>query len=120
MRLLSPRLLRPLAWLLLAAIAFVTLSPLELRPNSGLSPNYERLAAFAAVGCAFALAYPRHLWLVLCLVLGAALCLEALQFLAGSRHPRFVDLAAKLIGGSIGVGGGAIIHTAWHMLARRA
>ena len=61
------RLLRILAWLLLAAIAFATLSPIGLRPDSGFSPNYERFAAFAAVGMMFVLAYPRHIWLVLAL-----------------------------------------------------
>ena len=102
------RLLRILAWSLLAAIAFVTLSPIGLRPNSGLSPNYERLFAFAAVGCAFALAYPRHIWLVLALVVGAAVALEAMQLLVSGRHFRLIDLAAKLIGGGVGVTGGVI------------
>ena len=110
---MSLRLLRILAWSLLAAIAFVTLSPIGLRPNSGLSPNYERLFAFAAVGLAFALAYPRHIWLVLTLVVGAAIGLEALQLVVSGRHGRIIDLAAKLIGGGMGVMGGAILRTAW-------
>jgi Na+/glutamate symporter len=100
--------LRILAWLLLAAIAFVTLSPIGLRPESGFSPNYERLFAFAAVGLAFALAYPRHIWLVLALVLGAAVALEVLQLVVGGRHGRFIDLVAKLLGGVVGVSAGAV------------
>ncbi len=105
---MSLRLLRILAWSLLAAIAFVTLSPIGLRPDSGLSPNYERLFAFAAVGLAFALAYPRHIWLVLLVVLGAAVGLEALQLVVSGRHGRIIDLIAKLLGGGIGVSAGAV------------
>ncbi|WP_423067014.1 VanZ family protein [Devosia sp. CN2-171] len=118
---MSLRLLRILAWSLLAAIAFVTLSPIGLRPNSGLSPNYERLFAFAAVGLAFALAYPRHIWLVLALVLGAAVGLEALQLVISGRHGRIIDLAAKLLGGGVGVMGGMMLHSAWtRITAQRA
>lgn len=106
---MSLRLLRILAWSLLAAIAFVTLSPIGLRPNSGLSANYERLFAFAAVGLAFALAYPRHIWLVLALVVGAAVGLEALQLVVSGRHGRIIDLVAKLLGGGIGVTAGAVV-----------
>lgn len=107
--LLSRRILRILAWSLLAAIAFVTLSPIGLRPESGFSPNYERLFAFAAVGLAFALAYPRHIWLVLAVVLGTAVGLEAMQLVLSDRHGRLVDLAAKLVGGGAGVTAGVVL-----------
>jgi hypothetical protein len=119
MRLVTSGLWRPLAWVLLVAIAFVTLSPLGLRPNSGFSPNYERLFAFALVGCAFALAYPRHIWLVLGFVLAAAVVLEVLQYLAGDRHPRVIDLVAKVIGGGIGVAAGTLLRAAWSRMAPR-
>ncbi|MBN9315482.1 MAG: VanZ family protein [Devosia sp.] len=107
------RLLPILAWLLLAAIAFVTLSPIGFRPESGLSPNYERFAAFAAVGLMFALAYPRHIWLVLLLVLGAAIAFEALQLVTAGRHGRLWDLVVKLLGGGIGIAAGAVLRWVW-------
>ncbi len=111
------RLLRILAWLLLAAIAFATLSPIGLRPDSGFSPNYERFAAFAAVGMMFVLAYPRHIWLVLALVLGAAVGFELLQFLMVGRHGRLWDLAVKLLGGGTGILGGIVAAWLWRRLA---
>lgn len=113
------RLVRIAAWLLLAAIAFVTLSPIGLRPESGFSPNYERFAAFAVVGCMFALAYPRHVWLVLALVLGAAVAFEALQLVASGRHGRAWDLAVKLLGGTAGITAGAVLRIVWERLTPR-
>jgi glycopeptide antibiotics resistance protein len=110
------RLVRILAWLLLAAIAFATLSPIGLRPESGFSPNYERFAAFAAVGFMFALAYPRHIWLVLALVLGAAVAFEVLQLVASGRHGRVWDLFVKLLGGTVGITGGVVVQLAWRRL----
>lgn len=115
------RLLPVLAWLLLAAIAFVTLAPIGFRPDSGYSPNIERFIAFGAVGFLFALAYPRRLWLIIVVVLGAAVAFEALQLLSVSRHGRLFDLAVKLAGGGLGIATGAIAHRIWHrFLARRS
>lgn len=93
---------------MLAAVAFVTLAPIGFRPNSGFSPNAERFLSFAAVGFAFALAYPRHLWLIAAVVLGAAVAFEVLQLLAQGRHGRLIDLAIKLTGGGIGIAAGAV------------
>lgn len=107
------RLIPVLAWLLLAAVAFVTLAPIGLRPNSGFSPSIERFAAFAAVGLLFALAYPRQLWLIIVLVLGAAIALEALQLVSASRHGRLFDLAVKLAGGGLGIAAGVAARRLW-------
>lgn len=91
------------AWLLLAAVALVTLAPIGWRPNTGISANIERFAAFALIGLAFSLAYPRKLWIVAVLVLGAAVVFEAMQFLAHGRHPGVKDVVAKLAGGGAGI-----------------
>ncbi len=104
-----------LPWLLLGAVAFVTLSPIGLRPNSGFSPNIERFAAFAAVGFSFALFYPRHLLLIGVLVIGAAIGFELMQALVTSRHARLGDMGFKVLGGVLGIAVGA----ATPMLARR-
>lgn len=113
------RLMPILAWLLLAAVAFVTLAPIGLRPNSGFSPNVERFVAFGAVGFAFALAYPRHIWLIVAVVLGAAVAFEVLQLLVQSRHGRVHDLIIKLIGGGLGIGAGVAARRMWEWLAPR-
>jgi nitrate/nitrite transporter NarK len=113
------RLLTVLAWLLLAAVAFVTLAPIGFRPNSAFSPNIERFATFGAVGFAFALAYQRHLWLIVALVLGSAIAFEVLQLLVQSRHGRLPDLAFKLAGGTLGITAGLVARRLWGRLADR-
>lgn len=99
------------AWLLLAATAFVTLAPIELRPESGISPQIERFAAFALIGLAFSLAYSRQVWLVVLLVLTAAIALEVMQVLVLTRHAGVRDVVAKLAGGTTGVLIGWVIST---------
>lgn len=111
------RLLPVLAWLLLAAVAFVTLAPIGLRPTTGYSPNIERFLAFGAVGLCFALAYLRHLLLIIAVVLGAAIALEALQLVSVSRHGRVFDLAVKLAGGSLGIAAGVVAERVWRRIA---
>jgi hypothetical protein len=90
------------AWGCLAFIAFATLSPIGLRPHVA-DVAIEHLAAFAVAGLLFGLAYPRHMILVIVLVLGSAVLLEALQLVTPDRHGRVLDLGQKLLGGSIGI-----------------
>lgn len=107
------RLVKLLAWLLLAAVAFVTLAPIGFRPITGYSPSIERFLAFGAVGFLFALAYPRRLWLIVVIVLGAAVAFEALQLVSASRHGRVFDLAVKLAGGGVGIAAGVAVDRIW-------
>ena len=101
--------MRVLAWLLLAGLIFVTLSPINLRPISPLPTQLERAIALAVVGFAFALAYPRHLWVVALLVLGSTVLLEFLQLVQPSRHGRVIDVMVKLVGGGFGLAAGTIL-----------
>jgi len=96
-------LLRIAAWGCLAIIAFVTLGPLNVRPNSGLPPSAERFLAFAMVGALFAAGYPRYILFAAAIVLGAAALFELLQLLAPSRHGRAFDAAVKIVGGMAGL-----------------
>jgi hypothetical protein len=106
----SPALwLRVVAWLLLAAIAFATLSPIGLRPITEAPPNVERAAAYALFALVFALAYPRRLGLAVAIVVVSAVGLELLQLLAQSRHARLADVAFKLLGGGLGLTAGATL-----------
>jgi len=98
-----PTALRLLAWLSLAGLVFVTLSPIDLRPVSPLPTQLERAIALAAVGLLFALAYPSRIVLVAALVLGATVTLELLQLLSPSRHGRVIDVAVKIAGASGGI-----------------
>jgi apolipoprotein N-acyltransferase len=96
-------LLRVSAWFCLAVIAVITLGPIGLRPQTGLSPQIERFVAFAVVGALFAAAYPRYILFAAIIVLGAAVMLELLQLLAPSRHGRLFDASVKVGGGVVGL-----------------
>jgi apolipoprotein N-acyltransferase len=93
--------LRVSAWFCLAVIALITLSPIGLRPETGLSPQVERFVAYAVVGALFAAAYPRYILFAALVVLGAAVML--LQLLAPSRHGRLFDAGVKVAGGVVGL-----------------
>lgn len=102
--------LRILAWLLLAGLVFVTLSPISLRPISPLPTQVERAVALMIVGFVFALAYPRRFVLVAAIVLGVTAGLELLQLVTPSRHGGWPDVAVKLLGGSLGLVGGWLLN----------
>ena len=101
---------RPIAWLLFAAIVFVTISPVQERPVTHESVNVERLAAFVLLGFACGIGYPRRWVLAACFVVGSAFVLEAAQLLAPTRHAHLDDAVAKAIGASIGVTIGVAIN----------
>ncbi|MBP0438807.1 VanZ family protein [Tianweitania sediminis] len=103
------RVLLVAAWGSLAAIAFVTLSPIGLRPHVG-GPNTERLLAFVLLGCLFGLAHPRRLGLVAAILVAAALSFELLQELVPGRHGRLPDALVKCAGGLAGVAGAALLN----------
>ena len=82
-------------------MAFVTLSPIDLRPETDLGPNKERFLAFAVVSVFLTLGYPRHrLAWILGLAAMAGL-LEASQNLVDGRHGRWHDAEVK-VGGVAG------------------
>ena len=98
------RLLQTSAWLLLAYITFVTLSPLGLRPvGVPQHPMYDRVLAYGLLGIFFGLAYPRRRRIPICIVIGAAVAVEGLQALTPDRHAQLADFAAKACGGLVGL-----------------
>ncbi|WP_245474837.1 VanZ family protein [Bradyrhizobium sp. Leo121] len=90
------------AWLVLAFIAFATLSPLQDRPVVA-GPQFEHFTAFALMGFAFVRAYPNRLLLIIAVVIGTAFALEALQLLTPDRHGRLLDALVKAGGGLSGI-----------------
>ena len=92
---------RIMAWLVVAALVFVTLSPIELRPSVAPA-NVERALAYCALGMVFALAYPRRWLLVLVGVVALAATLELGQELTLTRHGRVSDFVVK--GGAATIG----------------
>ena len=99
---------RGAAWLLLAAILVVTLSPIGWRPVTGAPADLERLVAFGVLGIAFSLGYPKHRALILLLLVCVAGSSEALQSLVPTRDARMADAAVKALGGVMGVFAGRV------------
>ena len=99
-------------WLTLAFIAFATLSPIAERPVVA-GPQLEHFVAFAAMGCAFAMGYPKRTLIFIVLVIASAFGLEALQLLTADRHGRVIDAVVKAAGGICGVGVGRLPSCCW-------
>jgi hypothetical protein len=91
------------AWTAFAAIVFVTVSPIEMRPSISSDPNIERFAAFAILGLLFGLAYPRRLVADAFFVVLAAATLETFQLITPDRHGHIEDGFVKAAGGAFGV-----------------
>ena len=94
---------RWIAWLLVLAIAVFTLAPIEFRPVTAAPVSLERFAAFAAIGAAFCLGYPKHRLPILVLLLGIVGFLEVAQNYVPGRHGRLPDGVVKASGALFGV-----------------
>ena len=97
------------AWALLAFIAFATISPIQDRPTLATSSSLEHLAAFAALGILFSVAYRKQFALVCLIVFGSAVLLEFAQLLTPDRHGRVEDALEKIAGGAAGILLGRIV-----------
>ncbi len=90
------------AWTAFAAIVFVTVSPIEMRPGDIFSVDIDRALAFGLMSSMFMVAYPRHAFLVgACVVLSAG-GMELLQALSPTRHARLDDAIVKGAGALAG------------------
>lgn len=93
---------RLIGWLMLAALMFVTICPINLRPVSGEPVWFEHTVAFAVFALVFSIGYPRQRPLVLILTIAAAGFLEAAQMLQVGRHARLSDFYVKAVGCGFG------------------
>jgi hypothetical protein len=89
-------------------IAFVTLSPIGLRPNIA-DPNLERFAAFAVLGLLLGMAYPGRRALFAVTIVVAAVLLEALQLFIPDRDAEYLEMLIKAAGGLAGMGFAAVL-----------
>ena len=105
------------AWLALIVIAIITVGPIDMRPISGAPPQFERAMAFMMVGFLFALAYPKHIWWAVILVVCATFGLELLQNIRPDRHGREADAVVKFAGAAVGL---ALGWLSARIIARRA
>ena len=98
----TTRALRIFAWLLLAALVFVTLAPIGFRPHTSLPPQYERAIGLTVVAFVWVLAYPRRAALIAGLLVVLNVLLEATQLIDPTRHGRLIDLWVKVLGVAVG------------------
>ncbi|WP_294643282.1 VanZ family protein [uncultured Aureimonas sp.] len=100
---MTQRILRLAAWLALAAILFVTVSPIGLRPHDVMPVDLDRALAFVVMTALFALAYPKR-WLAVGLtIIVGAFAIELLQELSPTRHARLDDALVKAGGAFVGL-----------------
>lgn len=104
------KLAKPLAWLLLAVILIVTVSPIGLRPETVTTVNTDRAGAYVLLGLAFALAYPKQWKMVAVLLIAGAVAIEYLQYFSPTRHPRLHDAGIKAMGAALGLLAGWVIN----------
>jgi VanZ family protein len=95
--------LRLIAWLLAAAVAFATLCPPSYRPHSALGQDGEHALAFVLVGLAFGLAYGRNRLATTAISVVLIGALEILQLWMPGRHARFEDFVVDALAASVGL-----------------
>src|SRR3954447_4993539 len=95
--------LRLVAWILAAAVAFATLGPPTYRPRSDLGQDGEHALAFVLVGLAFGLAYGRNRLLTTAISVVLIGALEILQLWMPGRHARFEDFVVDALAACIGL-----------------
>lgn len=105
----SESIFRCVAWLLVCVVAIFTLSPIEVRPVTTAPAGVERLAAFAAIGAAFWLGYPKQRLHVLVLLIGMVGVLEVAQNIVPGRHGRLPDGLVKVSGALLGAAFAALV-----------
>lgn len=96
------------AWLVLIVLVVATLSPIELRPHSGLPVDFERAAAYGVLGGLLGLAYQRYFPMVALGLTGLILGMEMVQNLLPDRHGQPADAIVKVFGAFVGLGLGTV------------
>jgi VanZ family protein len=92
------RSLRIIPWLLVLAVAILSLVPRSIRPVTHIPHSVEHIAIFLAAGLAFGLVYRRRPWLQLSALLVFTAAVEAAQLLVPGRHGTLRDFALNALG----------------------
>lgn len=106
------------ALVLLAAITFATLSPIQMRPHLS-DANVERVLAYALFGLALAFGFRARVMQAMLFVCAVAGVLELLQAIDPGRHARLQDALLKAAAGLIGIALGRLILAAAKRAATR-
>jgi VanZ like family len=108
--------LRLIAWLLAAAVTFVSLGPPLYRPHAALGQGPDHAFAFVLIGLAFGFAYPRHRLVTVVVSVFMIGVLELLQLLAPGRHARLSDFIIDALAASVGLAVAAL--SSWLTMQR--
>lgn len=100
---------RAAAWLLVLCAVVVTLGPQKVRPYTGIDHDIEHALAFALVGLAFGLGYPRHRMALIALAIAGAGLMEFLQHWIPGRHATIRDFAVNALGACAGIAAAAVL-----------
>lgn len=113
------RSVRTIAWLYAVAIAFLTLTSPDLRPETAVPHDFEHLVAFWVLGFLFSIGYQSRSLLLLLVGTIFIAALEALQIWVPNRHARWIDLFMNMSGFCAGlVIGLAVLRSVGHLFAR--
>jgi VanZ family protein len=99
---MADRALKVVALLSLGAVLFMTVSPIDARPDDLVSVTIDRMGAYAVMTMLFVVAFPRYWRLTAIAMILSAGAIELLQYLAPTRHPSAVDAVIKAFGAGIG------------------
>jgi VanZ family protein len=94
---------RVAGWLLLAVIAFLSLSPPSYRPVTALGHSLEHLSIHLLLGLAFGVGYARR-WLMALVLVGFIGAIELAQRFVPGRHARLTDLLIDAGAACLGIG----------------
>jgi VanZ family protein len=97
------KIIRLIAWLLLATAIVLTVVPAEFRPVTGAPSPVEHFAMFFLIGSAFALGYSRSDYPLCGAAIAFAGSLELLQLFVPGRHARLSDFVIDALSAVIGI-----------------
>jgi VanZ family protein len=97
------KIIRVIAWVLLATAIVLTVVPAELRPVSGFPSPVEHFAMFFLIGSAFTLGYSRSDYALCVAAMAFAGLLELLQLFVPGRHARLSDFVVDALSAVIGI-----------------
>ena len=100
---------RVAAWLLVLGAIVVTLGPQKVRPYTGIHHDLEHAVAFALVGLAFGLGYPRHRIALAAVAIAGIGLMEILQHWVPGRHANVHDFAVNGLGAGAGIAVAAVL-----------
>ena len=97
------KIIRLIAWVLLATAIVLTVVPAEFRPVTGAPSPIEHFVMFFLIGSAFALGYSRSDYPLCGAAIAFAGSLELLQHFVPTRHARLSDFVIDALAAVIGI-----------------